>query len=83
MHHVLFRIIDKNGGKAPLTYHQFQTVIASMDPPALPEPTFTEEQMRGCSTPTAEDHDEKYGVPTLEELGRYDEIFHLHDRQWK
>jgi cryptochrome len=52
-----FRIIDKNNGKAPLTYHQFQAIIASMEPPPKPQATITE------------DHDERYGVPTLDELG--------------
>lgn len=37
----LQQIIDKNDGKAPLTYHQFLAVIACMDPPPLPEPPVT------------------------------------------
>ncbi|CAB0011252.1 unnamed protein product [Nesidiocoris tenuis] len=38
--HTLYKlesIIEKNNGKAPLTYHQFQGIISSMDPPPLPE----------------------------------------------
>lgn len=65
----LQKIIDKNGGKAPLTYHQFQAVIASMGSPPRAEPTVTQNFLNGASTPIGEDHDEKYGVPTLEELG--------------
>jgi hypothetical protein len=62
-------IIEKNGGKAPLTYHQFQTVVASMETPPSAEPTINQHFLKRAYTPIGEDHDEKYGVPTLEELG--------------
>jgi cryptochrome len=62
-------IIKKNGGKAPLTYHQFQTIVASMETPPPAEPTINQHFLNGTYTPIGEDHDEKYGVPTLEELG--------------
>lgn len=64
-----FRIIEKNNGKAPLTYHQFQAIIASMDPPPPAEPTINHETVENTRTPVHDDHDEKYGVPTLDELG--------------
>ncbi|KAI5634791.1 FAD binding domain of DNA photolyase domain-containing protein [Phthorimaea operculella] len=70
--HTLYKLdslIELNGGKAPLTYHQFQALIASMPPPALAEATITKQTLNGAVTPIAEDHDEKFGVPTLEELG--------------
>lgn len=63
------RIIEKNNGKAPLTYHQFQAIIASMEPPPPAEATITDETIGTARTPVHEDHDDKYGVPTLEELG--------------
>ncbi|EAT35912.1 AAEL011967-PA [Aedes aegypti] len=65
----LERIIEKNGGRAPLTYHQFQAIIASMDAPPQPEPAITLDTIANATTPQYEDHDDKYGVPTLEELG--------------
>lgn len=65
----LSSIIEKNSGKPPLTYHQFQTVIANMDPPPKPEETVTAKLLGSSHTPLTEDHDIKYGVPTLEELG--------------
>lgn len=65
----LERIIEKNGGRAPLTYHQFQAIIASMDAPPQPEPAITLDTIANATTPQCEDHDDKYGVPTLEELG--------------
>lgn len=64
-----YRIIEKNSGKAPLTYHQFQAIIASMDPPPQAKMTISEETIGNARTPIDYDHDEKCGVPTLEELG--------------
>ncbi|XP_015587789.1 cryptochrome-1 isoform X1 [Cephus cinctus] len=70
--HTLYKldqIIEKNGGKPPLTYHQFQNVVASMDPPQSPVVTVTSGCVGNAYTPLKDDHDEIYGVPTLEELG--------------
>ncbi|GFT83862.1 cryptochrome-1 [Nephila pilipes] len=70
--HTLYRlekIVQKNGNKSPLTYKQFQNILASMEPPPAPQPRITLEDMGSCYTPLSEDHDDKYGVPTLEELG--------------
>ena len=65
----LHRIIERNNNKAPLTYKQFQRVIEGMEPPPKPVPTLTLQMLGSAITPLSEDHDEKYGVPTLEELG--------------
>ncbi|XP_028129721.2 cryptochrome-1-like [Diabrotica virgifera virgifera] len=65
----LQHIIDRNGGKAPLTYNQFLAIIASMGPPPKPELPVNASVLNGAYTPLNDDHDEKYGVPTLEELG--------------
>lgn len=70
--HTLYRldeIIERNCGKAPLTYHQFLTIIACMGPPPMSEHPVTSKSLNGATTPLTDDHDEKYGVPTLEELG--------------
>ncbi|XP_023940173.2 cryptochrome-1 isoform X2 [Bicyclus anynana] len=70
--HTLYQldeIIERNGGKAPLTYHQFQALIASMPPPPAAEETITMATLNGAITPVADDHDDRFGVPTLEELG--------------
>lgn len=63
------RIIERNGGEAPLTYNQFQAIVASMDSPLSAAPTVTLDHLRNIITPISEDHDEKYGCPTLHELG--------------
>lgn len=52
-----------------MTYHQFQNIVASMDSPELPASTITLDCLGNAITPLKEDHDDQYGVPTLEELG--------------
>lgn len=63
------RIIELNGGQSPLTYKRFQTLISRMEPVEGPAESITAEVMGKCSTPLSDDHDDKYGVPSLEELG--------------
>lgn len=70
--HTLYKldqIIERNGGKAPLTYHQFQALIASMPPPSKAEAPISAQTLNGATTPVTDDHDDRFGVPTLEELG--------------
>lgn len=66
---VINLLVSRNGGKAPLTYHQFLAVIACIGPPPLPEQSVTNCTVEELYTPLTDDHDEKFGVPTLEELG--------------
>ena len=40
-----------------------------MGPPPVAEPNITQKFINSAYTPIGEDHDDKYGVPTLEELG--------------
>jgi cryptochrome len=40
-----------------------------MESPPPAEPALNLKLISGAYTPIGEDHDEKYGVPTLEELG--------------
>uniref|UniRef100_A0A671NCG3 Cryptochrome-1 n=1 Tax=Sinocyclocheilus anshuiensis TaxID=1608454 RepID=A0A671NCG3_9TELE len=65
----LDKIIELNGGQSPLTYKCFQTLISRMEAVETPAETITAEVMGPCTTPVSEDHDEKFGVPSLEELG--------------
>lgn len=64
------RIIELNGGQSPLTYKRFQTLISRMDAVEVPAESITAEIMGKCTTPLSEDHDDKFGVPSLEELGK-------------
>ncbi|KAG7225586.1 hypothetical protein INR49_004992 [Caranx melampygus] len=65
----LDKIIELNGGQSPLTYKRFQTLISRMDAVEVPAESITAEIMGKCMTPLSEDHDDKFGVPSLEELG--------------
>ncbi|KAI5610145.1 cryptochrome-1 isoform 2, partial [Silurus asotus] len=65
----LDKIIELNGSQPPLTYKRFQTLISRMDPPEMPMETLSSSLMGCCVTPISEDHGDKYGVPSLEELG--------------
>jgi len=65
----LEKIIEKNNGKPPLTYKSFQRIIEALDRPPKPVPTLTQQMLGSAYTPVEDDHDEKYGVPSLEELG--------------
>ncbi|KAG8519553.1 Cryptochrome-2, partial [Galemys pyrenaicus] len=65
----LDRIIELNGQKPPLTYKRFQAIISLMELPKKPVGSVTSQQMEGCRAEIQENHDETYGVPSLEELG--------------
>lgn len=41
-----------------------------MDPPPQAEATVTQETVESSTTPTSDDHDDRFGVPSLDELGR-------------
>lgn len=65
------RIIELNGGQSPLTYKRFQTLISRMEPVEMPAEVITADVMGSCTTPILDDHDDKFGVPSLEELGKH------------
>ncbi|XP_043980523.1 cryptochrome-1b isoform X4 [Gambusia affinis] len=70
--HTLYNLdktIELNGGQPPLTYKRFQAIINQMDAVELPAETITSEVIKNCTTPITHDHDDKFGVPSLEELG--------------
>lgn len=71
------RIIELNGQKPPLTYKRFQAIISRMELPRKPVGSVTSPQMEGCRAEIQENHDETYGVPSLEELGAYSCLRHL------
>ncbi|CAG0894798.1 unnamed protein product, partial [Cyprideis torosa] len=70
--HTLYRldsIIERNGSVPPVTYRQFQLILQSMDPPPPPVAAVTMDTVGSSKTPLRQDHEDEYGVPTLEELG--------------
>lgn len=62
-------IIKHNSGTAPLTYKKFLAIVRSLGKPEHPCATLDVHLLGGCSTPVSEDHEEKFGVPSLKELG--------------
>ncbi|XP_068734691.1 cryptochrome-1-like [Montipora capricornis] len=65
----LNEIIERNDGRAPLTYKKLCSIVSSMGPPARPVPAVDKETFEGCSTPDSKSDEKNYCVPTLEELG--------------
>lgn len=63
------RIIELNGQKPPLTYKRFQALISRMELPKKPVVAVSSQQMESCRAEIQENHDDTYGVPSLEELG--------------
>lgn len=68
---LFYRIISFNNGVPPLTYKRFQAILSKMDPPKQPEDTITGDNIKHTKTPISDEHDDKFGVPSLEELGKY------------
>jgi cryptochrome len=66
---VLDRILKMNNNSPPLTYKHFQYLISLLDQPPFPEDTITLSDIEGINTAIAANHDSKYGLATLEELG--------------
>ncbi|XP_036820398.1 cryptochrome-2-like isoform X1 [Oncorhynchus mykiss] len=65
----LARITEMNNDMPPLTFKCFQAIVHRLELPKKPLPTVTRQQMDCCQTGIAANHDERYGVPSLDELG--------------
>ncbi|KAM3870060.1 cryptochrome-2 [Diretmus argenteus] len=65
----LDRIIEMNNNSPPLTFKRFQTIVSRLELPRRPLPPITQQQMDRCRTHIADNHDQHYSVPSLEELG--------------
>merc|ERR1719376_1740439 len=63
------KIIEQTGGKPPLTYRQFLKVVATLKTPPNPAPSICSRLIGHGITPLSEDHDERWAVPSLSELG--------------
>ena len=63
----IFRVINNNGGSPPLTYMLFNQVAQLLGDPPRPasDPDFSDIRL-----PVAEDHDNKYGIRSLEKMGK-------------
>nr|XP_057931731.1 cryptochrome-2 isoform X1 [Doryrhamphus excisus] len=65
----LDRIIEMNNNSPPLTFKRFQTIVSRLELPRRPLPPITQQQMDKCHTKIADNHDQLYSIPSLEELG--------------
>ncbi|KAK6184088.1 hypothetical protein SNE40_006621 [Patella caerulea] len=64
------RIIEKNGGKAPLTLTRLQTILSQLGPPLKPLDAPNISQFKDICSPVNKDDGENYDIPTLQELGQ-------------
>nr|AWY10934.1 non-photoreceptive cryptochrome [Tritonia tetraquetra] len=62
-------VIAANGNNPPLTYKRFQSILSTLDPPDQPYETVSSHVVKKSATPVADDHDDRFSVPTLDELG--------------
>ncbi|XP_060892363.1 cryptochrome-2-like [Labrus mixtus] len=65
----LDRIIEMNNNSPPLTFKRFQTIVNRLELPRRPLPPISQQQMDKCHAKIADNHDQLYGIPSLEELG--------------
>ncbi|XP_028328938.1 cryptochrome circadian regulator 5 [Gouania willdenowi] len=63
------RIIEENNGKPPLTYNRLQSLVKTLGPPKKPIPAPTMEDIKDVKTPCFEQHNKKYKIPSLEDMG--------------
>ena len=60
-----------NNNSPPLTFKRFQTIVSRLELPRRALPTITAQQMDRCRTKIADNHDQLYSIPSLEELGKH------------
>lgn len=58
-----------NNNSPPLTFKRFQTIVSRLELPRRPLPTVTQHQMNKCGAKMADNQDQLYSIPSLEELG--------------
>lgn len=61
-----------NNNSPPLTFKRFQTIVSRLELPRRPLLPVTQQQMDKCRTTIADNHDQLYSIPSLEELGTVD-----------
>lgn len=68
---VLHSVIAANGNSPPLTYKRFQSILSTLKSPNQPCETLTSQLTKNVATPVSDDHDDRFSVPSLDELGSY------------
>lgn len=56
-------------GRVPQLFDEFMELASQLGRPQIPTPRVNRQLFGSCVTPVGRDHDQQYGVPTLEEMG--------------
>ena len=72
-------MIAANGNSPPLTYKRFQSILSTLPPPEKPCETLSALAITNVTTPVSHDHNDKYSVPSLDELGEHFDMGHCQD----
>ena len=76
------KVVEANHGTVPTQLKSFENVIRKLGPPPRPVPTVTRAFFSNCVSPVCCNHDDVYGLPTLQELGCKDEDVLVRD-MWR
>ena len=63
------KILEYNGGTAPTQLKLFESIVRKLGAPSKPVQAVTRGCFSSCVTPVCGNHDDVYGLPTLQELG--------------
>lgn len=66
-----------NNNSPPLTFKRFQTIVSRLELPRRPLPPISQQQVDKCCTKIADNHDQLYSIPSLEELGIHDWFYYI------
>ena len=62
-------LLRSTGGKAPMLVDEFKQLVLQQGRPEMPVPKVDRKLFGSCVTPVGKDHNQLYGVPTLEDMG--------------
>ncbi|XP_032235657.2 cryptochrome-2 [Nematostella vectensis] len=63
------QILEMNEGKPPVLFKDFEAIVRKLGPPENPVESITRKSFMNCICPITSTHSEKFGVPSLAELG--------------
>ena len=62
-------LLMSTDGRVPQVFDEFMELALQLGRPQMPAPRVNRQLFGSCVTPVGRDHDQQYGVPTLEEMG--------------
>ena len=63
------QIVEANGGRVPAVFDECVKAVSKVGMPEKPGRRVERAVFAGCVTPVGQDHDMKYGIPSVVELG--------------